>query len=479
MFKRTLLLFCCLILSRCDDFLTGDLLDNNPNKIGDVDQISIESLFVGSQVTLYGVMEGYLNRLVTSFMQQVAAVVSSTAEDYRCLPLDWRIDDRWGDMYGTGGLVDLRTIQQRALEQEKYTLLGISEMWEALIFSTAADLWGSVPYSQAVNPRYTSPVFDSQREIHDSIIDLLDNAIVHLQQGQDFKKLNDFTFDGDQTKWTAAARTLQARIRLNWAEVDGINAYQEALAYAEQGISEPSGSDDWRPLHRAGNNDEESIWHQFFNENFNDIMAHGGAGLLLVDMLKKDQDGRLPIYFSQSVYNSGDYSTFNDSIVGTAPYDTLPPPYPSHLNQDTFGAEDWGVQWVSWHENQFIKMECQYKLGQESNAQNTLNNTLSAMENNWQETEPLCVLPRYENINSEDLFAAIMNEKYKTMFLNMQALSDWRRTGYPVFLDGSGNSTECISGTPRRLPYSDLEKSANPNAPTGDSIYDRVQNDPN
>ena len=340
-----------LFIVGCDDFLTGDLLDNNPNKVSDADQVSIESLFVGSQVTMYGVMEGYLNRLVSGFMQQVAAVVSSTSEDYRCLPLDWRLDDRWGDIYGTGGLVDLRTIQKRALEQEKYVLLGIAEIWEALIISTAADLWGNIPYSQAVNPGYPNPEFDSQRQTHDKSLSLIDNAVEHLQRGQSFIELNDFTYAGDTQKWVSAARTLQARIRLNWAEVDGTTAYQEALEFAQQGISEPSGANDWRPMHRSGNDGEESIWYQFFNENFNDIMAHGGAGKLIVDLLKKDNDGRLLLYFAKSVYNSGSYSTYNDSIVGLAPYDSLPPPYPSLLNPGTYGSGDCGVQLVSWHEN--------------------------------------------------------------------------------------------------------------------------------
>ena len=467
-----------MLFVSCEDFLTGDLLDNNPNKVSDPDQISIESLFVGSQVTMYGIMEGYLNRLVSGFMQQIAAVVSSTSEDYRCLPLDWRLDDRWGDLYGTGGLVDLRTIQDRALEQEKYVLLGIAEMWEALIFSTAADLWGNLPYSQAVNSSYTDPIFDSQKQIHNSVLGLIDDAIGHLQQGQDFSELNDFTFNGDTQKWVSAARTLQARIRLNWAEVDGVEAYQEALNFAQLGISESSGSGDWRPFHQSGSDGEESIWYQFFNENFNDIMAHGGAGRLLVDLLKKDSDGRLDIYFGKSVYNSGSFSTYNDSIVGLAPYDTLPPPYASHLNTNTFGADDWAMQWVSWHENQFIIAECQYGLGQESEALVTLNNTLAIIEHNWQQIDTLCTLPRYSNISGDDILAAIMNEKYKAMFLNMQSLSDWRRTGFPLYIDGAGNSTECISGVPRRLPYPDLEKSANSNAPSGDSIYDRVENDP-
>ena len=47
------LIFSFCVFSSCEDFLTGENLDSNPNKVGDVDQISVEALFVGSQVTLY------------------------------------------------------------------------------------------------------------------------------------------------------------------------------------------------------------------------------------------------------------------------------------------------------------------------------------------------------------------------------------------------------------------------------------------
>ena len=88
------------------------------------------------------------------------------------------------------------------------------------------------------------------------------------------------------------------------------------------------------------------------------------------------------------------------------------------------------------------------------------------------------VLPRYSNISGSEIIASIMNEKYKALFLNMQTLSDWRRTGYPEFIDRNGNSTTCDGGVPRRLLYPELEKKTNSNAPEGDSIFDRVENDP-
>ena len=83
----------------CEDFLTGENLDSNPNKVDDIEQISVESLFVGSQVTMYGIMSGYINRLVTMFMQQLGGQLYSHADDYKCAPLDWRIDNRWSDLY--------------------------------------------------------------------------------------------------------------------------------------------------------------------------------------------------------------------------------------------------------------------------------------------------------------------------------------------------------------------------------------------
>ena len=464
--KKIWAAFLTVFLLGCEGFLTGDLLDSNPNKVDDVDQISVESLFVGSQVTMYGFMEGYVNRLVTMFMQQLSGQLYSYADDYNCAPLDWRLDNRWSDLYGTGGLVDLRTIQNRAREQEKFVLLGVAQMWEALVFSTAADLWGDLPYSQAIDSRYPEPVFDSQKKIHDDVLSLIDRSIANLEKGQDFSALNDFTFDGDTEKWIRCARTLKARIRLNWAEVDGDVAYQEALVLAESGILDQSGSGDWKPLHRSGSNNEESVWFQFFEEN-QFVM---GAGQLLVELLKKDNDGRLTMYFDPT-------SAFNDTVVGVPPAGSVPP-YASQLNTNTVGSEGWAVEWVSWHENQFIIAECQYNLGNTEKAVETLNNVVDVLEERWRVFDSTCVLPRYNNISGQEVISAIMNEKYKALFLNMQVFSDWRRTGYPKFEDRNGASTVCDAGVPRRLPYPELEKKTNQNAPEGDSVFERVQNDP-
>ena len=75
--------------------MTGDLLDNDPNKVDDVSIISIEALLVGSQVSMYGVMESYLNRMVTMIMQQMAGQKLEYYSDYNCSPIDRNTNGRW------------------------------------------------------------------------------------------------------------------------------------------------------------------------------------------------------------------------------------------------------------------------------------------------------------------------------------------------------------------------------------------------
>ncbi len=48
--------FIIVLLFGCKDFLTGPLLDQNPNEVDDVSVVSAEALLFRTQVTMYGVM---------------------------------------------------------------------------------------------------------------------------------------------------------------------------------------------------------------------------------------------------------------------------------------------------------------------------------------------------------------------------------------------------------------------------------------
>ncbi|RMD97122.1 MAG: hypothetical protein D6814_10150, partial [Calditrichaeota bacterium] len=72
--KRGILLALVVMLVSllgCKDFLTGPMLDTDPNRASNV---PLDNLFVGIQVNSYGVMAGPLSFIPVMFLQQMSGV---------------------------------------------------------------------------------------------------------------------------------------------------------------------------------------------------------------------------------------------------------------------------------------------------------------------------------------------------------------------------------------------------------------------
>jgi hypothetical protein len=75
----------------------------------------------------------------------------------------------------------------------------------------------------------------------------------------------------------------------------------------------------------------------------------------------------------------------------------------------------------------------------------------------------------------------IMEEKYVTLFLNIEAWNDYKRTCLPALAPAPaslGNTTPGTQPVPGRLPYGITEINANPNTPNVSPVG-RNANDPN
>ena len=458
MIKKIFSLMTCVILMMalvgCGDFLPGPDPDNDPNRPTDV---PAESCLVGVQVNSYGVLNAHINRTVAMWMQQMAGVAQhySGYDIYNQTPTQFSA--AWFDIYGGGGLIDARDIQKRAAAENKPVLEGIAKMWEALLMSYAADVWGDIPYSEAASEDIPYPHYDKQSAAHNAILDLINEAIADINTGQDDPiSIYDFTFGADAAKWAAAGHTLKARILLNWAEVDP-GKYAAAMAEAQQGIA--SDADNWATRHSEVTS-EENPWWQFESARFGYVRA----GNFMVELLRSQNDPRLAVYFEPDA--NGEYhGSKPGEFYGDA----------NALNLATFGAKAWNTDMVSWFENEFIMAECEHAAGNASAAITRLNDVIQpGLEAKFGLATN--ALPRYDTaLTGDAALSAIMTEKYKAMFLNMQVWSDWRRTGYPVFTETGGGKP-----IPRRLLYSQDELNVNPNTPVyADPYYQRVENDPN
>jgi hypothetical protein len=133
---------------------------------------------------------------------------------------------------------------------------------------------------------------------------------------------------------------------------------------------------------------------------------------------------------------------------------------------------------ITYAETQLIAAEAAFQTGGQGAAQPFLdaaraNRSYGARGATANTFTPLAPVPAtLENI---------MEEKYVTLFLNMEAWNDYKRTCLPALAPAPaalGNTTPGTQPIPGRLPYGITEINANPNTPNVSPVG-RNANDPN
>jgi hypothetical protein len=204
----------------CNSFLTGDKLSSNPNY---PTTSTVQTLFVGVQSGMYALHEGTVAMQICEWVQHCGGTNGRYVQqlglyDYgNASNIGANIGD-WNLVYDAGGLIDLRTIEQAARAAGDSVYLGIAKIWEAFNIGLAADMWGSIPYTQAASPTIAVPDTDSQWVVYDSVQALLSEAIGELTSGKaTLPAPPDLLFAGSTANWIAVANTLKARYWLHRA----------------------------------------------------------------------------------------------------------------------------------------------------------------------------------------------------------------------------------------------------------------------
>src|SRR6266699_7241014 len=142
----------------CTSFLTGDKLSSDPNLPS---AATAQQLFVAVQSGQFAFQEGTVAMMMCEwvqacgaangrFVQQAGQYVFGETSNIAANFPDWL------QVYGGGGLVDIRRVKNLARAAGDSTWLGIAKVWETLTIGTASDLWGDIPYAQ-VDTNATNP----------------------------------------------------------------------------------------------------------------------------------------------------------------------------------------------------------------------------------------------------------------------------------------------------------------------------------
>lgn len=428
----------------CGNFLVGDKLTNDPNQPS---VATAAQLFTGVQANMFSSQENSVAMTVCMWMQQCAGVGGRFVEQFsRYVVNEFSWDGNWFQVYTGGGLIDIRKIEAAERAAGDSVFLGIAKVYEALEIGTAADLWGDIPYSDAVGADAT-PTLDSQASIYTAVQTLLSQAITELGGPGAGPGGADLVFGGDATKWIAAAHTLKARFYLHTVEAAGNKAavYGNAIADASLGIGDPA--NDLRTFHTSSTS-ERNIWFQFQQTTFGQDVV---AGKFLVDLMKARSDTvRLAQYFGRNGGGGFGGQDMNVDQVGTNP-DSISPILGSGRS-----VPDFAQPIVTYQENELILAESYNQTSNDALALTHLNNARAVPG-----------LPALVGVTGTALLDSIMTEKYVALFQNIEVWNDYRRTCIPALTPYNTGSVSPIwrGKIPGRLYYGGTEMNVNPHIP--------------
>ena len=451
-------------LTGCSDFIAP--VEFDPNAVPDA---TVNQLFVAHQALQYIWHGGTNSRFASVWMQQMGGTARQHANIELYDVNEGDFNDTWDVAYQGGGLIDVQGAITKAEEAGQRVYAGILKLHEAYLMGMMASIFGDIPFSQAVNPiEFPEPMLDEQLSVYTAMQTLLDAAIADLGSGQGAGPgPNDFNFGGDASRWIAVAHSLKARFHLHLVEVEGSGRYQQALAEAQQGISDISGN--WHEVHSTSAT-ESNNWFNWEVRRAGDIRA--GAPLMNI------MNGGTPADFTDDDPRTSIYWTFGSgSFVGqyVGHQVAMGPPDPgtqaSFINVPAQAA--YGQPILTCSETQFIIAEASFALGDEAGARAAAKAAIDCEEAYWS-VDLSDIDAAFDALSGQALFEKIMEQKFVANFLEVDIWSDYRRTCLPARTAAPG-----FASIPGRWFYSDNERQTNSNVPPPEDQPLRNDNDPN
>jgi len=108
-------------------------------------------------------------------------------------------------------------------DPSKVNLLATARIWQVYCFSKLTDLYGDIPYSQAVMGLDSSnykPAYDAQKDIYPSLLAQLDAAAQSLDGSKTTFGAADLIYGGNTGQWKKFAYSLMLRLGMRLTKVD-------------------------------------------------------------------------------------------------------------------------------------------------------------------------------------------------------------------------------------------------------------------
>ncbi len=298
-----LLAISSLFVVSCDkDFEELNQDPNNPTEIPA--HLLLGNMVRNQQNAIYNTFVGADMGLCWS--QQWSKVQYNDEERY--IPRRPSIDLLWGGgglNAGTSGiytsvLLESKDMETLAIAEGNTNLQAISLILRANGFQILTDMFGPIPFNEALNPNNTKPAYDSQEAVYDGILALLNQADAILANGSGaVPATSDLVYGGNMAKWKKFAGALKLKALMRISKKRNVSAEVQALV--NSGNLMASNADSAQLMYLGSQPDANPIYETIVFGT----RAEYKVSSVLVDKLNTLNDPRLPVYAQKN--NAGNY----------------------------------------------------------------------------------------------------------------------------------------------------------------------------
>lgn len=441
----------------------------------DVPKVAIDDSKLDDNYMFANAMLTTSNQANFSFLQTAGAYVQHMATYSIAMPGDRYVydsganDGLWNAYQGEIKLLT-HMIEMLKDDPEMVNKLSQVRIMKVYAFHRVTDAYGDIPYTEAGQAYFEGnfyPEFDTQESIYTDMLAELDGAISAFDNSMETYSSADFMFSGDIGQWKKFANSLMLRLAMRVSNADASLAQQYVNKAVSGGVM-TSNDDIAMIAHSDGpaNNNRNPIARGIID---GDGEKYIKLGETFINWLKDNNDPRLMVYsggvLSKDVtdFSSPDMNTF---WYDESKYDYTPELQAGHPHGTTIVsiAEDYGIlsyqdmQYaysrpnpkivrydaphvlMNYAEVEFLLAEAALKGWTSGDAKTYYENGVEAAMKQFMVYDASLEVSDSDiadyiaaNPFDESKGEKMIGEQYWAVtFLNeMEAWSNWRRTGYP------------------------------------------------
>jgi len=462
-----------LMVTACETDLTS--LNNNPNS---PTTAPATTLFTNATINTVSRFVGSAQLSQSELFAQHLAQVQYVEEDRGRLRVE-NIDGWFAGGY-TSELEDLAKVVAIGTAGASPNTSGPAKVMMSWAFQNMTDMWGDIPYSEALKGDIGGPLkpkYDLQKDIYYGMVATLDTVSTTMVVGSLDPALGtaDPIYAGNVTKWLRFSNSLRARMAMRMQKNDATKANAELIAaFAAPGGVMTSNADNAMIVWPG-----DGVFNNPWSGTFSTRDDHRVSKTLL-DTMNALLDPRVQIYAQPTVADPTKWTGLQNgmnNVTVTPFFNTTSRPgaifYPGTTVYGTFGTSagrKTPTYLMTYAELCFIQAEAANKsIGGllPAAAAGFYNAGVTASITQWGGTAGQAATylaqPGVAYVAGATGLAQIGLQKWISLFTQgNEAWANWRRTGFPATIVAGPSMYPELSGQmPRRIPYPSNEQSVN------------------